>query len=112
MHPESSKRASCVPPAFALAWARLAEVWRIGAVGRRPPLARVLGDRANHPCVCKAAAQHARHRLPDLRLGRPRILIEKRFRREDDAAQAEAALRGLLVDEPLLDWVWILGCSE
>ena len=40
------------------------------------------------------------------------LLIEQRLGREDDAAQAEAALRRLLVDERLLDRMRTLGRAE
>ena len=60
----------------------------------------------------EAAAQHAGHRLLDLRVGRLRILIEERLGGQDDAVQAEAALRGLLVDERLLDRMRLLDGAE
>ena len=73
---------------------------------------RIPVDRAQHPRVREAPAQHARQRLPDLRLGRLRILIQERLGRQDDAAQAEPALRRLLVDERLLERVRLLGRAE
>ena len=52
--------------------------------------------------VGEAAAQHAGHRLLNLGVGRLGILIEERLCREDDAVQAEPALRRLIVDEGAL----------
>jgi hypothetical protein len=40
------------------------------------------------------------------------ILIEERLRRQNHAAQAETALRGLLVDERLLKRVWALDRAQ
>src|SRR4051812_45304151 len=52
------------------------------------PVAR---DRAKHADVREASAQHRRHGLPEFGVGGFRVLIEKRFRREDHTAQAEPA---------------------
>ena len=49
-----------------------------------------------------------RQRLPDLRVAGVRVLIEEGLGGQDDAVQAEAALRRLLVDERLLDRVGLL----
>ena len=62
--------------------------------------------------VREAAAEHAGHRLLDLGVARLRVLIEERLRREDDAVQAEAALRRLLVDERLLNRMRLLDGAE
>jgi hypothetical protein len=62
-------------------------------------------DGAAHPVVREAAAQHARERAVDVVVGRCRRAIDERLGAQDDAAQAEAALRRLLVDERLLDRV-------
>src|SRR3990172_3876714 len=62
-------------------------------------------DGAQHPCVREAPAQHGRERLLDLRVGGIGRPVEKRLRGQDDAVQAEAALRSLLVDERLLNRV-------
>ena len=56
-----------------------------------------------HAHVREAAAEHARQRLLDFRFAGFRILVEKSFRRQNHAVQAEPALRGLFVDERLLN---------
>jgi hypothetical protein len=66
------------------------------------PSSPVLLDRVQHAHVGEAAAQHAGHRLLDLGVGRLGILIEECLRREDDAVQAEPALRRLMLDEGAL----------
>ena len=58
-----------------------------------------------------------RHSTPDSAcwicvVGRARILVEERLGGQDDAAQAEAALRGLLVDERLLNRMRLLGRAQ
>src|SRR3954463_8628781 len=70
------------------------------------PVAR---DRAKHADVREASAQHRRHGLPQLGVGRFRVLIQKRFRRENHAAQAEPALSRLFLDERLLKGMRMLG---
>jgi hypothetical protein len=56
--------------------------------------------------VREAPAEHGRHRLVNLFVGRLRILVEKRLGGENHAVEAEAALRGLRVDEGF----W-MGCG-
>src|SRR3954463_7107313 len=70
------------------------------------PVAR---DGAKHADVGKASAQHRRHRLPQLGVGGFRVLIEKRFRRENHTAQAEPALSRLFLDERLLNGMRMLS---
>src|ERR1035441_190345 len=70
--------------------------------------ARITFDRGQHPHICKTTAQYAGHRLLDLLFRRARILIQKSFRRHDNAAHAESALRRLLVDKRLLNRVRFL----
>src|SRR5688572_6305595 len=60
----------------------------------------------------EAAAEHAGERLLQLRVGGARIPVEQRLGAEDHAAEAEAALHGLLVDEGLLYRVRLLGRAE
>ena len=64
---------------------------------------RVPPDRRSIRTLREAAAQHAGQRLLDLGVGGFRVLIEEGLRRQDDAVEAEAALRRLLVDERLLN---------
>jgi hypothetical protein len=52
--------------------------------------------------VREAAAEYARESLLDFCIGRFRVLIEKGLCSQHHPAQAEAALRRLLVDERLL----------
>ena len=75
---------------------------RTSAAASCAPPVRVAADRLQHPGVDEAAAQHARQRLLHLGVGGARIAVEQRLGGQDHAAQAEAALRGLLVDERLL----------
>ena len=51
-------------------------------------------------------------RLPDVCLVRLRVAIQIRLRRQDDAAEAEATLHGLLVDERLLNRMGLLEAAE
>ena len=57
-----------------------------------------------------------RHNTPDIACRTARrwlaVPVEERFGGQDHAVQAEAALRGLLVDERLLDGMRTLGCAE
>ena len=73
---------------------------------------RVPLDGAKHPRVRGAAAQHAGHRLPDLRVRRFRVPIEERLGGHDDAVDAEAALHRLLVDERLLNRMRLVDRAE
>src|SRR5215510_4127612 len=50
--------------------------------------------------------------LAHLRLGRLRIALEQVGRRNDHAVGAVAALRGLLVDEGLLQWMQLVEGAE
>ncbi len=75
---------------------------RRGRLGRHAVFSRYLFDRVQHAHVGEAAAQHAGHRLLNLGVGRLGILIEECLRREDDAVQAEPALRRLMLDEGAL----------
>src|SRR5262245_18806943 len=63
----------------------------------------VLANRRPHARVRETAAQDCGQRLLQLCVGRLRILIERRLRGQDHAAEAITALRGLLVNERLLD---------
>ena len=60
----------------------------------------------------EATAEHARHRLLDLFVARPGILVQKSFGGHDDAAHAEAALRRLLIDERLLNRVGLFDAAQ
>ena len=60
----------------------------------------------------EAAAQHAGQRLLNLFIGRLRRAIDECLGSEHDAAQAETTLRGLLIDECLLDGMRFLWCAE
>src|SRR5688572_10152308 len=51
----------------------------------------------------EAAAEDAGQRAIDVVVGRGRRAVDERLGAQDDAAQAETALRGLFVDERLLD---------
>src|SRR5262245_24262308 len=73
---------------------------------------RVAADGPEHPRIAEAAAEHIRERLLNLLVGGARVLVEEGFGGEHHAAQAKAALRGLLVDEGLLDRMWLLSCAE
>src|SRR6188474_893418 len=53
--------------------------------------------------MSEAAAQDIRQGLVNLIIRRLRSAIDESFRRQDDAAQTETALRGLLVYECLLN---------
>ncbi len=58
-----------------------------------------------------------RHSTPDSAcriscVGGARVLVEEGLGGQDDAAQAEAALGGLFVDERLLNRMRLLGCPE
>src|SRR5262249_33438172 len=75
-----------------------------------PP--RIAFDRAQHPRVGEAATEHAGHRVLDLLIRWSGVLVDERLRRENDAVQAVAALRGLLVDECLLYRVRLFGRAE
>src|SRR6266851_950569 len=76
------------------------------------PRFRILLNRLKHPRVNETSTEHASQCLPDLVVGRLRISVEKCFRAEDHAAQAEAALRRFLVDESLLYGMRLLGCAQ
>src|SRR5262245_58333118 len=73
---------------------------------------RVAADGPEHPRIAEAAAEHIRERLLNLLVGGARVLVEEGCGGEHHAAQAKAALRGLLVDEGLLDRMWLLSCAE
>src|SRR5438876_521512 len=53
--------------------------------------------------VARAAAEVARERLADVRVGRARVALEQLVGRDQEAGGAEAALDGARVDERLLD---------
>src|SRR5436305_4470407 len=65
-----------------------------------------------HSRVREAAAQDRGGRLLQLRVACFRILIEECLRGQDDAVQAEAALRGTFVDERLLNRMRALRRAE
>src|SRR5688572_24529949 len=69
-------------------------------------------DRLEHAHVAEAAAQDPGERLLNLLVGGARVLVEERFGGEHHTAQTEAALRGLLVDEGLLNRMQFLRCAE
>ena len=77
-----------------------------------PHPVRITLHSGNHSLMPEAAAQHAGQRLLNLFVGRLRRAIDERFGGEHDAAEAEAALRGLLIDECLLDGMRFLWCAE
>src|SRR5439155_17915853 len=62
--------------------------------------------------VGSASAQHAVHRLPDLRVTRIRIRIEEHLGRHDLAVHAKAALKCLRIDPRLLNRVRLLRRAE
>src|SRR6186713_822277 len=88
-------------------------VWRRerGAVSCGPPTG-IATNGFEHAHVGEAAAQDTGERLLDLFVGCARIAIENGLRCQDDAAQAEPALGCLLVDECLLQRVWLVGGPE
>src|SRR5215213_10073878 len=69
-------------------------------------------DGADDAVVAAAATQMAVERAANLGFGRPRIAIEQVGRHNDHAAGAVAALRGLLVDEGLLQWMQLVDGAE
>src|SRR5262249_24957110 len=75
-------------------------------------LRRITLDGLHHAGRGEAPAEHARHGLLDLGLTGLRVLIEERLGGQDDAAQAEAALRGLVVDERFLKRMRFLRRAE
>src|SRR5207249_4483989 len=76
------------------------------------PLAGVALDGPEHPRVGEAAAEHRGKRPLDLGVRSAGLPIQKRFRRQDDAAQAEPTLCGLLVDERPLNGMRRLRSAE
>ena len=62
--------------------------------------------------MAAAATQIAGERAANLGFGRLRIALEQVGRRNDHAAGAIAALRGLLVDEGLLQWMQLVEGAE
>jgi hypothetical protein len=62
--------------------------------------------------VHEASAQHTVERLADVGIARPRVGVQERLGGEDDAVQAEAALRRLGIDERLLKRVRPLDGAE
>src|SRR4029077_15404814 len=62
--------------------------------------------------VREAAAEDARHSLLDLFFRRLGIFVEKSLGGENDAIQAIAALRGLLLDERFLDGVRLVDGAQ
>src|SRR5215470_13130298 len=69
-------------------------------------------DSADDAVVASAATQIAGERAANLGFGRLRIALEQVGRRNDHAAGAIAALRGLLVDEGLLQWMQLVERAE
>src|SRR5438105_4866840 len=82
----------------------------------RAPLLRhyvsCLINRPQHAHVCEAPAEHAGHRLLNLLFVGLRILVQKRLGGHDHAIDAKAALRGLLFDKGLLQWMWLLDGAQ
>ena len=60
----------------------------------------------------EAAAKHAREGPLDVAIGWTGIRVDERLDCQNDATQAETALRGLLVDERLLERVWLVDGPE
>src|SRR3954469_7214887 len=75
-------------------------------------LLRVAVNRREHPRVREAAAEDTRERLANFSVRSFRMFVEESRRGEDDAAQAEAALRRLQVDERTLKRVRGLWRSQ
>src|SRR5215831_20145163 len=69
-------------------------------------------DGAYDTVVAAAATQIAGERPANLGFGRLRIALEQVGRRNDHAAGAIAAMRGLLVDEGLLQWMQLVEGAE
>lgn len=69
-------------------------------------------DGADDAVVAAAATQIAGERAANLGFGRLRIALEQVGRRNDHAAGAIAALRGLLDDEGLLQWMQLVEGAE
>ena len=65
-----------------------------------------------HAHVGEAAAENAGHGALDLLVAGFGIFVEEGFGGHDDRIQAKAALRGLLVDESLLDRVRLVEGAE
>ncbi len=62
--------------------------------------------------MSETTAQHASERFADLLLRRVRFIIQNGFHGEDDAVEAETALRRAFVDEGLLDRVGLLRRAQ
>src|SRR5262249_12627847 len=69
-------------------------------------------DCAQNAVVAAAATDVVVKRAGDLGAGRRRIAVEQRLRRDEDAAQAIAALAGLLVEQRPLQRMRPLGRAE
>src|SRR3546814_10671908 len=69
-------------------------------------------DGAHDPEMRSAAAEITLQRLLDVAVARIGVFVEQRLRGHDHAVDAVAALRGLLVDEGLLDRVRLVDRSE
>jgi hypothetical protein len=72
----------------------------------------VFADSAHHAGIGEAAAENPLHGPADLLVCGIGVGIERGLGGEDDAAEAEAALRGAVFDEGTLDWVRVLGRAE
>ncbi len=75
-------------------------------------LLRIFLDGLIHPDVREAAAQHAGKRLLNLLFGGFGVFVQERLGGQDHAIHTKTALRGLFIDERLLDGVRLLGCSQ
>jgi hypothetical protein len=62
--------------------------------------------------VREAPTQNVGHCLLNLCFAGARILVQKCFRRHDHGIQAKAALRGLLINECLLQWMQLLRNAD
>src|SRR6266568_4896102 len=69
-------------------------------------------DRTQNSIMRPAAADVAVERLRDFGPRRRRIAVEQCLRRDEDAAEAIAALAGLLIEESLLQGMRLFGRAE
>ena len=105
----SSEKASTRPPRPLVKPRRV----RVGAFMVTPPhLFAGPHDGGDNPVVGTAAAEMTGQRLADIGVGRTRFLIQQFLGLHDHAVDAIAALRGLLVDEGLLQRMRLLDGAE
>src|SRR5271170_7474482 len=73
---------------------------------------RIFLDGLKHPDMREAAAQHARERLLNFFFAGFGAFVQERLGGENHAVHAKPALRGLFIDERLLDGMRLLRCSQ